>query len=130
MAYMWFKLGAMKEGAAEGQALCRCWCDLLREKFLSASQVADAEKLAKEWEGANPRMEAEMLTPVQIYVRHYAEMLQRGVPPDRVRNFILGAIDSLDERSSVPLADRQKMTRNYQQVMRILFGEEQNPTNV
>ena len=48
-AYMWFKLGAMKEGL--GQGMCEIWCELIHGG-LSASQIAEAERLAREWEAA------------------------------------------------------------------------------
>jgi len=63
-AYMWFELGAIKGGAEPGQELCKIWrypddgkeqCKLYRwfiEGRLSASQIAEAKRLAREREAA------------------------------------------------------------------------------
>jgi len=53
-ACMWFKLGAMKTGVERGQGLCKMWCELILPKFreLTASQIDEAERLAREWKAA------------------------------------------------------------------------------
>jgi TPR repeat protein len=52
-AYMWFKLGATKEDGRKEQGTCEVLCVfLLRQGQLSASQIVEAERLAREWEAA------------------------------------------------------------------------------
>jgi TPR repeat protein len=79
-AYMWFELGAIKGGVEPGKLLCKMWrypddgkeqCKMWRyfiEGRLSASQIAEAERLAREWEATVDKAQSRSSTdgtPIQ-----------------------------------------------------------------
>jgi TPR repeat protein len=52
-AYMWLKVGAMREDVEKEPKTCKALCVfLLRQGQLSSAQIAEAERLAREWEAA------------------------------------------------------------------------------